>query len=329
MFLERVYEGKSDIGRWLGMIVILIFISLFVGGIPLEVMIYLKMSDNPDLQPNPGNQLDLSAYEIPPITGFILMLIPFVLGLICLLLLIKPIHERPMLSVLTGNNSFRWNKLFWGAGVWFLLMTAYAVIATATGMQKIELQFNPSTLFLLAITSILLIPLQAGFEEVMFRGYLMQGFAKLFKYKWLPLLVTSLIFGALHYTNPEVKEYGAMIALPQYLWFGIFFGICVIMDEGLELAWGVHAMNNIFLSLFFTQDSSALQTPALYRITAFNPLFDLVAFFILSILFIFIAQQKYHWPGWDNLWIKINTPSVGEEDTADYPEDEYDEYDEK
>jgi membrane protease YdiL (CAAX protease family) len=234
-----------------------------------------------------------------------------------------------VLSVLTGKNSFQWKKLFWGAGVWFLLMTAYAIIATATGMQKIELQFNPSTLILLAMASILLIPLQAGFEEVLFRGYLMQGIAKLLKYKWTPLLVTSLIFAALHYTNPEVKEYGAMIALPQYLWFGIFLGICVIMDDGLELAWGVHAMNNIFLSLFFTQNSSALQTPALYRITAFNPLFDLIAFFTLSILFIYIARQKYHWPGWDYLWTKINIPVNDEADTAYNHEDEYDEYDEK
>lgn len=323
MFLERVYEGKSDIGRWLGMIVILIIVSQVVGGIPLGVMIFLKMSENPDLQPNPENMLDLSAYDISPVTGLVLMLIPFVLGLVTLLLLLKPIHERSMLSVVTGRDSFRWKRFFWGAGIWLLLMTIYAVFATTTGFQKIEMQFDPSTIYTLAIVSLLLLPLQTGFEEVLFRGYLMQGFALLVKYRWVTLLLTSLIFGALHLFNPEVKAYGALITLPQYIGFGLFFGICAIMDEGLELAWGVHAVNNIFLSVFFTQDTSALQTPALYRITAFNPLFDLIALLILSVLFIIIARRKYQWPGWNYLWVKIENPLFQEEENGNYPEDEY------
>ncbi len=328
MFLEKVYEGKNDIGRWVAMIVIVVIASQVVGALPLGVMIYLKMAEYPDLLPNPENLLDLSAYEISPIAGLVLMIIPFVLGLITLLAFVKPIHERPMLSVVTGHLSFRWKKFFWGAGVWLILISAYAFIATITGIQKIELQFDHTTLFTLAAVSIVLLPLQTGFEEVLFRGYLMQGFAKIFKYRWLPLLVTALIFGGLHFFNPEVKEFGAMIVMPQYIWFGIFFGICALMDDGLELAWGVHAINNIFLSIFFTQDSSALQTPALYRITDFNPLADLIALFILSIIFIFVARKKYKWPEWNYLLAKMDKPDNKEEDISDYIENEYDEYDE-
>ena len=136
----------------------------------------------------------------------------------------------------------------------------------------------------------------------------MQGFAKIFKYRWIPLIITALIFGSLHFFNPEVKEYGAAIVMPQYIWFGVFFGICALMDEGLEMAWGVHAINNIFLSVFFTQDSSALQTPALYRITEFSPLFDLIALFTLSIIFIFVARRKFKWPEWHYLLAKIDKP---------------------
>lgn len=329
MFLEKVYEGKNDIGRWIAVIVILLIITQFVGGLPLGIMIFLKMSDNPDIEPNPENLMDLSAYDISPITGLTLMIIPFALGLITLLLLIKPIHERPMLSVITGNSSFRWKKFFWGAGVWFLLLSSYAVFASITGIQKVKLQFDPSTIYMLAAVSVLLLPFQTGFEEVFFRGYLMQGFAKIFKYRWIPLIITALIFGSLHFFNPEVKEYGAAIVMPQYIWFGVFFGICVLMDEGIEMAWGVHAINNIFLSVFFTQDSSTLQTPALYRITDFSPLFDLIALFTLSVIFIFIARQKFKWPEWNYLLTKIDKPENKEEDLSEYIEDEYDEYDEK
>jgi len=329
MFLEKVYQGRNDVGRWIAMIVILLIVTQIVGAIPLGIMIFLKRMDNPDLVPNPENLMDLSAYEIAPITGFALMIIPFVLGLVTLLLLMKPIHERPILSVVTGHSSFRWNKFFWGAGVWLVLLSAYAFFATATGIQKIELQFDSTTFFTLIAVSLLLLPFQAGFEEVLFRGYLMQGFAKIFKYRWVPLLFTSLLFGGLHFFNPEVKEYGPAIVMPQYIWFGVFFGICALMDNGLELAWGVHAINNIFLSVFFTQDSSALQTPALYRITEFSPLFDLISLFLLSVIFIFVARRKFKWPDWHYLLAKIDKPDPKEEDLSDFIEDEYDEYEEK
>ena len=329
MFLERSNEGKNDIGRWIAMILMVIVVTTIIGGIPLQVLIYLKMADNPDLLPNPDNSFDLSAYGIEPLTGYALMLIPFVMGLLSLFLLVKPIHERPLLSVLTGYSAFRWKRFFWGARIWFLLMVLYAVIATITGIQKIELQFNPSALIPLLLLSVALLPLQAGFEEVLFRGYLLQGFAQLFKYKWVTLLLTSLIFGGLHFFNPEVKEYGTLSVVPQYIWFGIVFGICTLMDEGLELAWGVHAMNNIFLAVFFTQDASALPTPALFRITAFNPLFDLIAFFSLSVLFIFLARRKFVWPEWGYLLERISKPELKEEEISDYLEDEYDDDDDK
>ena len=325
MFLEKVYEGKSDIGRWVAMIVILVVITQFVGGVPLGLLIFFKMSDNPDLELDPENLLNLSAYDISPLTGLVLMLVPFILGFITLMILMKPIHERPMLSVVTGSDSFRWKRFFWGAGVWFLLLAIYATLASVTGMQKIELQFKPATLLTLVAISVLLLPLQSGFEEVLFRGYLMQGFAKVFKYRLWPLLLTATIFGGLHFFNPEVREFGAEIVMPQYIWFGIFFGICTLLDDGLELAWGVHAMNNIFLSVFFTQDSSALQTPALYRITEFNPLFDLVALLLISVVFILIARRKFKWPQWRYLLAKMDTPEPTEDEMQF---DEYDEYEE-
>ena len=327
MFLERGNEGRNEIGRWIAMAIIVLLVSQILGSMPLQLTMSAKLSGNPDLQPNPENPLDLSAYDIEPITGFILMMIPFVFGFLALLLFIKPIHERPVLSLLTSSPKFRWKRFFWGAGVWFILLAIYDVFAIITGFQKVELQFNPATFFTLIALSLLLIPLQAGFEEVLFRGYLMQGFSRLIKYKWLTLLVTSFLFGGLHIFNPEVKEYGIVVSLSQYIWFGIVLGICTLMDEGLELAWGVHAINNIFLSVFFTQDSSSLQTPALYRITAFSPLFDLFSILIISTLFLYIARRKFQWPGWHRLFAKAEYPVIQEEDPMSYPQDEYEDDD--
>jgi len=327
MFLEQANEGNNDTGRWVAMIIVLLIVTLLFGAMPLQLLISVRMSENPALQPNPENHLDLAAYDIGPITGFILVMIPFVLGLVTMLLMIRPIHERPMLSVITAFPRFRWKKFFWGAKFWLILIAAFSLIATITGFQKIELQFNPDTLIKLLGFSILLIPLQAGFEEVLFRGYLMQGFSRIFKYKWLTLLLTSLIFGGLHYFNPEVKESGALIILPQYILVGIVFGVCTIMDDGIEMAWGMHTINNIFLVVFITQDSSALQTPSLFRITEFNPVFDLIALLGASTLFILIAHRRLKWPKWTTILARVDYPLSGEEVKIDYQNDEYEEDD--
>ena len=327
MFLEQGDIGKNDIGRWIALIIVVLIVSQLIGTMPLQLMISSKMSENPALQPNPENYFDLSAFEIGPITGFILLMIPSVLGFVSILLMIKPIHERPMLSLLTAHPRFRWKKFFWGAKVWLILIAAYSLIATVTGFQKLTMQLNPVNLLSLLGFSLLLIPFQAGFEEVLFRGYFMQGFSRLFKYKWLTLLLTSLIFGGLHYFNPEVKESGALIILPQYILIGIVFGVCTIMDEGIELAWGMHAINNIFLAVFITQDSSALKTPSLFRITEFNPVFDLTALFVVSTLFILIAHRRLHWQEWTNLLTRVDYPASIEGDISDFQEDEYEEDD--
>jgi len=327
MFLDQGNEGKNDIGRWFAMFIVVLVVSQLIGSMPLQFMISSRLAQNPSLHTNPENHLDLSAFDIGPITCFILLMIPFVLGLVSMLLMVKPIHERPMLSVLTAHPSFRWKKFFWGAKVWLILIAAFSLIATITGFQRVTLQFNPGTFLSLLGFSLLLIPFQAGFEEVLFRGYLMQGFSGLFKYKWLTLLVTSLIFGGLHYFNPEVKESGALIILPQYILIGIVFGVCTMMDEGIELAWGMHAINNIFLVVFITQDSSALQTPSLFRITEFNPVFELIELFGVSIVFLLIAHHRLHWPEWTNLLAKVDFSASEKYNISDNQDDEYKEDD--
>ena len=81
-----------------------------------------------------------------------------------------------------------------------------------------------------------MIPIQTSLEEYIFRGYLMQGFAGMFKNRWAPLLMTSLIFGSLHMFNPEVEKlgYGIMV---YYIGTGLFLGILSLMDEGIELSY--------------------------------------------------------------------------------------------
>jgi hypothetical protein len=164
----------------------------------------------------------------------------------------------------------------------------------------------------LVIISFLFIPFQAAFEEILFRGYLMQGFAVLAGNRWFPLIMTSLLFGLLHAFNPEVKSFGFFTMIPQYLLFGLLFGIIAILDDGIEAAMGAHAANNIFLSILVTNSSSALQTSALYEQKNVYPWTEFLGLIISSVIFILILKIIFKWDDFSLLWRKI---SVKEEVT--------------
>jgi membrane protease YdiL (CAAX protease family) len=169
------------------------------------------------------------------------------------------------MQTINGTSYIRWNKFFISALVWTFLSAVYLIVYLKTDPTNFSLNNKSFTLVYLVIISFLFIPFQAAFEEILFRGYLMQGFAVLAGNRWFPLIMTSLLFGLLHAFNPEVKSFGFFTMIPQYLLFGLLFGIIAILDDGIEAAMGAHAANNIFLSILVTNSSSALQTSALYE----------------------------------------------------------------
>ncbi len=327
MFLEQGTQGRNEIGRWIALVLIVATVFQIIGYLPIRIFTFLKLEENPDIELNPENALDLSPFNISVFEALLLSSIPYIVGLITLLLLIKSIHERTPLSVLTSYSSFRWKNFFWGARLWLMLLASYTLFISFIGIQENKIQFNLLYFFTLALYLLALIPLQIAFQEVFFRGYLMQGFSQIIKFKWLTLLVTALISGAIQITNLEQHVIEPFNTLPQYIWYGIFFGIITLMDEGLEMALGVHAINTIYFSLFFIEDSSEVHMSALFQITRLNPKLNIVALISMSLLFLYITRQKFKWPRWTYLFFKVNYPIT--DDLAIYVEDEYEDEDYK
>jgi membrane protease YdiL (CAAX protease family) len=142
-------------------------------------------------------------------------------------------------------------------------------------------------------------PIQTTAEELIFRGYLMQGFYNLSLNKWFPLLMTSLIFGTMHIMNPEVEKIGYLI-LVYYIGTGLFLGIITLMDEGTELAIGFHAANNIIASLLITTDYTVFQTHSIFKDIS-EPSINFEVFFPVLVLFpilLFYFSKKYKWNHW-------------------------------
>ena len=130
--------------------------------------------------------------------------------------------------------------------------------------------------------------------------------------KLMPLLITSIIFGGMHIANPEVSKLGYIIMV-YYIGTGLFLGIITLMDDGMELALGFHAANNLVSALLISSDWSALQTHSLYKDVS-DPsagLDVLLPIFIIFPLILLIFSKKYKWTDWkEKLTGKISTNSI-------------------
>ena len=67
--------------------------------------------------------------------------------------------------------------------------------------ENYEWNFKLQPFLILCLIAAILLPLQTSAEEYMFRGYLMQGIGVVFKYKWIALLLTCLL-----YTSPSPRD---------------------------------------------------------------------------------------------------------------------------
>ncbi len=291
------------------MLVIILVVTNSIGSVPLLTALAIKSKSDPTVYAQiAANPSDMSVLGVSPNIGFMIMMFPFITGLIAFILLVKPLNDRTIKIVINGTSGIRWNRFFISALVWLLLSAIYFTLYLKFDPSNFTLNGNASSLITIAILSVLLIPFQAAFEEVIFRGYLMQGFATLVKYRWFPLLMTSVLFGLLHAFNPEVKEFGFFTMIPQYIVFGIIFGIATIFDDGIEVSLGAHAANNIFLCIMVTSESAILQTPALYIQHTTKPWNEFGGLVISGILFIWILKVIFKWKSFPMLFSKINKP---------------------
>ena len=304
--LESTFTGKNSFWRYILMFAAILIVANTLGAIPLFLSLFLKSGSDPavfsQIAANPN---DFSVLGLSQNIGLIIMLSPFIAGLIAFVILVKPLNNRTFRMTINGTGKIRWDRFFISAAVWLILSALYLLFYLKFDPANFTINNKTTSLIILSVISVLLIPFQAALEEVLFRGYLMQGFAAIFRNRWFPLIMTSVLFGLLHAVNPEVKEYGFFTMMPQYIVFGLIFGIITILDDGIEAAMGAHAINNIFLCIMLTTESSALQTSALYKQYNIHPWAEFAALIITGIVFILILKMIFRWDKFSLLFKKI------------------------
>lgn len=307
-YIQQAFKGKNEWYHWVLTIVIIFFGWQILGAIPL-IMAAASHSENLTEFTNAAAN-NFMTLDINKNLFLFLMLLMFAIGLVSLVICIKYIHKRTIISLVTSRSKIDWKRYWFGFFSWGVIALLFSVIGILLFPENYIFNFNAKPFFILVAISFIMIPLQTSFEELLFRGYFMQGIGVLAKNRWLPLILTSVCFGLLHGANPEVQKLG-YITMVFYIGTGFFYGITTLMDEGTELALGLHAANNIFAAFLITTDWMVFQTDALYIDTSepsvtwemFIPVF---ALYPLMLLFF---AKKYGWKSWkEKLFGSINKP---------------------
>ncbi len=224
-----------------------------------------------------------------------LLLGMFIFTFIGLYIAVTKIHKKPFKSIVTAWDNIRFKRFFFAFLVWTVLIIISTLISYFTNKNSITVQFKAADFFVLMLVTVVLMPIQTSTEEIIFRGYLMQGFSQITKNAITPLIMTSFLFGWVHMSNPEAKAHGWEVMLPYYAFFGFFLGAITLLDEGLELALGIHCANNVISSLLVTSPNGVLQTDAIFVAGSENPTGELFTWFVMAAITFIIFWQKYRW----------------------------------
>jgi membrane protease YdiL (CAAX protease family) len=285
-FLERALDGQNHFGKYLGVILLGVILAQIVGAIPLVIVASVVGATDP---------LNMVEFGISKNWSLFLAILPFVCTLFFTIWLIKEMHKRTFSETVNGTRKIRFGRIGIGAAVWAILMAIYVIIDYSLDPKNFVMQLDWTKFVGLIVLTLFLIPLQTTAEEVVFRGYLTQGIATWTKNRWVAILIPGLLFGLMHFANPEIEEFGFWITMPQYVFFGLLWGLISVLDDGIELAIGMHAANNVFLSIFLTHSSSAMQTDALFEMQQINPAKELIVLIAVGLIAFAYFAHRYKW----------------------------------
>ncbi|MBN2868034.1 MAG: CPBP family intramembrane metalloprotease [Flavobacteriaceae bacterium] len=314
-YIKQAFYAKHDAWRYIVGLLLVIVAWQFIGAIPLLIALVMAVFKQ-------GGDLNNTPSDIAGLTNLLgqnnfllLMLISFVIGLIGLLLIVKFLHKQSFTSLTTARAKVDWKRILFAFFFWGIISSAMVILDYQLAPEDYVWNFDLQKFLVLAVIGIVLLPFQTSFEEYLFRGYLMQGIGVMAKNRWLPLVITSVIFGVMHIANPEVEKLGYVIMV-YYIGTGFFLGIITLMDEGMELALGFHAANNLFTALLVTADWTALQTDSILKDIsepsemALGEIF--VPVFIVFPILLFVFSKMYKWNNWnDRLFGKVEAPELG------------------
>ena len=296
-FIDKAKDGNNSFSSYL--LGIALIISVYLLGSYFLIL---------DLQWNFGIESfdGVSQKEIVRILGnnrfLAWLIVPFLFVALFLVIHTKFVHKRTVLSIFSGRENFDWKRVLFSFSLLFSVLSLFLFIQYLSS-DSLIFQFDLQKFIPLFFIAIFLLPIQTSCEELLFRSYILQGIKMRTKKNSIAVLISGIMFGAIHIGNPEIAKIGYHIIV-YYMLVGVFLALISLFDNGIELALGYHAANNVFAALMITNNWQAFQTDAVFMDNAdpgmgLDTIFGIL--FILPLVF-FIFYKKYKWHSLKEMW---------------------------
>jgi uncharacterized protein len=170
-------------------------------------------------------------------------------------------HGQKFWSLFGVDNRIRWR----GFGIGILLTIGMIMSEWLwTPFIRLDEPYSNETDLVrwskFAIPIIALVFIQAGGEELFFRGYLMRQLAARFRNPLVWAFLPSTVFGLLHFFNGISLEHSLYYVASTVL-FGLTAAVTVWRTGNLSVAIGMHVSTNVLSFLYAGTDNFFTATP--------------------------------------------------------------------
>lgn len=279
-FLDNAHQGKNNWWRYLltsGVAWIGPFILILIVLIPFILLSHpVKMDITPA---NVENTLN-------PLILIVMLGIYYTLSFVLFYLCSRFIQGKTIKKMITTVSKFNWKNVLKGAGLWSIIIGVSLVVDVLISPSTVKLSLD-LPFFTLLIASLIIFAIQASFEEIFFRGYLMQGIGLLTRKPFIPLFFTSVIFAIGHFWNGTSIITGITAVVNMFI-FGMVLGIITLGENGLETAIGAHIANNILVTSIVGNVGIINDLPAMLTFgggSSFGVPYFILPFILLTVVF--------------------------------------------
>ncbi|WP_426749676.1 CPBP family intramembrane glutamic endopeptidase [Myxococcus sp. Y35] len=260
VYLEQAARGLNQPWRYV-LTAILLGLSVTLFNVPYSVFVYLAAQRAGDT----GFRFDLAAgvVENMPFPVFMVGMVSFVVMLGMLAICVRALHKRPFTSLLGQEGGFRLGIVVKAAAGTFAVLGVATLVNVLVDGDSFRVNFEAGRFFSAVLLTLALVPLQAAAEELLYRGWLMQGLYRLVLRPWFAVGVSSLMFWVAHLPNPEASA-TPVGAAAYYLAVGSLLAWLTLRTGRLEAAIGVHTGLNLCSFLVASPESMMFQAASIF-----------------------------------------------------------------
>lgn len=185
----------------------------------------------------------------------------FVFIFILLMIICKIFYKKNLRELFLKKEKERFKWLLMGIFGGFILSFLCIIIAILFG--KISVSYQGVDVLILLLTFISCC-IQSSIEELLFRGFLLEGMKKRYSTSF-SIIISGLLFSILHILNPAIT----LLAIIDISIVGIVFAYLKEKYDSLNLVIGMHLMWNFTEEIIFGSPNSGIifQKP-IFMITA-------------------------------------------------------------